>query len=519
MAKPTKKQVASALDVLRRLSDDAYAPKAPKKPTPTPTVKEPPMNPLIIGSGTGGGGTPTPTPTPTPSAGNWIKPANWTAFLAAYAAAGSLDVIDISGPWYSPSLPRVFSPDRSIPGSGAILIGNRSQVAQIKLNAADANTAFVGWNLSGDATQGNNNESPTGNSGFYAVASSKFGLWGCNIGQGEFGVYCDQACTDFIIQNNNVYFNRDDFLRSDGNTARILIDGNHLEDNLYRTYFYYFTDGTPPVFVLDPGGATFVDTNHCDGGQFFSVGGSRSDITITNNFIKNQGQTFWLTAGQVTRVKIAGNESYTGYLFALGTDAGGATHVEVSSNQFYGHPDRLPLFSSGVQIDLLSPGGAGPFRGGLNTFAPGSVVNVDGRFNATAAINGDVVTAPTLPNFSLPSVNVVDLPSLIARPSFTAYAGPKSPVGRPNIYGPGGSLSSYSLGAKLSVNPPRAKGYEVGGEASYQTRWTLNGSVVRSGTGETYMTYTAGVAGSLFTETSMDGGLTWSAPSNTVTVS
>ncbi len=499
MTKPTKRQVETAISVLRRLSDDAYAPK--KK-------KEPPMNPLILGSGTGGATptpSPSPTPTPTPSVGNLRVVNNKTELLAAIGNAVDGDEIRLIDGYSTAPFIIDVPAYTTATTYGVAIVGNDSQVVRIKIDGkANANVSVIGWLVSADAVNG----SETGgvnsfHTGVYCRNSSKFSVEGCEVGQSWNGVYVE-GCSNFNIENNVIRDFRNDGIQQALVIGAHQIKGNAIIDPVKAEKAWVYTDGTAPVFAADPGSGSPIDTDHPDCIQYFSLNGTDtySDFAHLNNILDADAQLDYLGDGVMRRGKISGNSLTGSYPWFLRIQD--ADHIEVTDNDFAERAVMNPVYTAAL---IKLEGAATNIKVGRNT-VPASVVyqGTTGPAFTSGTITG-AATAPTAPSYLTTAVTVGDITAKKARPAYTKYAG--APIAKADQQIIGGP---FSVGAKVTALPPKHKGYYYGIEDDLYTRWKLNGTIVRAVTqGRAAMVYTTAAAGTLTCEFSVDGLANWRA--------
>lgn len=452
--------------------------------------------------------------TPTPSVGNLILASNWADFLTKYAAAAPGDVVSINHGGYTPTTPQVFAPNHPVSGAGATFIGASNQIIQLKIDGqVNLRNEFVNWYCDIDSVNGNETADVASvASSAYCRNSDSFAIRGCVFTRGMWGIY-NYNNSNFVEENNLCQFQRADAMRLDVNPAQFQIKGNYFGDVATNGKMWWYTDGTTPVFNIDPGSGTFYDKEHNDGIQAFL--GSMTDAEISGNDFYIQGQVCFIAdnvGNPQLRVKFTGNNLRGADPYQLLFDNG--SHVEVTGNAF----SAMPVMSPGISDVKITIAGSN-IKYGQNTVAAGgygvsvTYVGVTQANFVSGSITG-TATAPTAPTWTGTTSNVGNLAALRLRKTPATAPSPAIPVGLPVLL----SSGANTVGVKVTARPPLWNPYTPGMEDNLYSRFKLDGTIVRASTqGRAAMVYTTLAAGALTVQFSSDN-VNWSTASAAMTI-
>jgi hypothetical protein len=435
--------------------------------------------------------------------GNLILATTWADFLTKYAAAVAGDVVSINHGGYTPTTPQTFTANHPVAGAGATFIGASNQIVKVIISGqTNLNHEFVNWTCSADAVNGNEtDEIASIASSVYCQNSSGFAFRGCNFGQGFYSFYTT-GCSNWVDEANNHYFARHDLLRLDVDPSLLQIKNGRFRDVVKNEKMWWYTNGTTPVFCVDPGSGNFFDTDHNDMIQAYF--GAPTDFEISGNTGIVDGQLIFIADNnghQQLRGKITTNNLTGTYPQFIMLD--NCNNIECTSNVLAQAATMNPNFTSALISFLGSPAN---LRVGSNT-APGGATYAGTTSGAFTGAPSGTATAPTAPSWTGTTSNVGNLPTLRALPSYTPPVG-VSIVGLPILCGGPG----YIIGDYVTCRPPKFKNYYYGIEDFLYTRWKLDGTIVRAATqGRAAMVYQTVAVGTLTCEYSVDGSTNWVA--------
>lgn len=423
--------------------------------------------------------------------GNLVTPATWGDFKTAVAAGlgvggfTTYDVVDLRG--LAVVAANMVQFDTTYPAPGIIIIANPDQICRIRLSGKAHNIRFVGqWNIQADVVQGNVNDSNPDNFGVHATNASNWSFEGFNAINNLDGFWTDGS-DQYTIANGNICQYRDNGVQGASFASQNvggLIEGNRFRDSLFRPKTYYFTNGNSPTFNTNPGGGTLIDPNHIDPIQmFFDTAGPYLNFKVVNNDISARGQGIFISDGNSSQAEISGN--FVACSDAWPLQIAGA-NLTILGNTFEQFSDMNPAAGT-MTVGVFSQGGTGPIWAGNNIIGTGVTVNVLGYpVSLTGAPNGAASTLPVSPGYSGFTPTVVNIASLITLPAYTEYAGPVVVLtgSTPQVFGPGGALSSYANNSWLFGYPPIVRGYYFGIESTFWMRWRNVGTdtIVRAST-------------------------------------
>lgn len=415
--------------------------------------------------------------------GNELKPANFAAavtMLNSTAVVG--DVINCRHAGYTANTGtgNILTVTRGFGSTGVTFIGNDTEPMRMAANGITGNIEWVGCRFWADATNVLGPKEPLYTSCDVDLQNcSRFAFRGCNFMQGEFGLMLrgpSPGCADIFVDGVNIAFARSDHIRLDV-TNRVQITNFYIADACGQLPFWFKADNTTPIIgSAFQSGYLNIDPDHVDGLQIYT--GPATDLLFQYGTLKAvNGQGFFGSTDDpivTTRAAVLDCTILTANDNNLWITAG--TECEFSRNTLGYLTDKNPASTNISIFARKAPSTAGNWKGGLNTYPGGTTILGDSGITFNGPITG-TATAPTAPAFTGTTSNIVNLPTLRNRPSYTDYAGPPVLLTGPTLLWDKTSPQPWAAGIYLKACPGPIKGWLYSLPPLLWTRWKKDGTI------------------------------------------